>query len=457
MVKAIILAAGAGTRMKSKKPKILHEVCDTPMIELVLKAVEEAGVTDSLVVVGHQADEVRRNLSGYNLEFALQRERLGTGHAVMQAIKSIPQEGTILVLCGDTPLLCGESLKSFISRHTGDGNAATVMTTLFDNPFGYGRIVRNAEGNFTSIIEEKDADEDEKLIKEINSGIYCFEAKDLREALNGLENNNSQGEYYLTDVIEILSNKGKKTGTYGIEDSREILGVNNRIQLSEAEQIMKARILRRHMLAGVTIINPADTMIGIDVKIEPDTVIFPGSRLLGKTRIGPDCEIGPYTVLENVTIGSGTSIIQSTARESVIGKDAKIGPYAYLRPGSNIGNDVKLGDFVEVKNSKIGDGSKASHLAYIGDADVGKRVNISCGVVFVNYDGKKKYRTSVGDDAFIGCNVNLVAPITVNSRAYVAAGTTVTQDVPGGALCIGRSRQENKENWVDRKSFIENK
>jgi bifunctional UDP-N-acetylglucosamine pyrophosphorylase/glucosamine-1-phosphate N-acetyltransferase len=457
MLKAIILAAGAGTRMKSKKPKILHKVCGTPMIEYVLRAAEEAGVSDSVVVVGHEADEVRRNLSGRKLEFAVQSERLGTGHAVMQAIESIPHEGTVLVLCGDTPLVSGESLKDLIDHHKGRVNAVTVLTTALDNPFGYGRVVKDESGRFTGIVEEKDAGEKEKLISEISSGMYCFDSKELIEALKSVENNNSQGEYYLTDVIAIMHNNGKNTGTYEIKDSSEILGVNNRVQLSMAQQIMKSRILKRHMLAGVTILNPSDTTIEMDVKIEPDTVILPGSQLMGNTSIGSDCEIGPYTVLENVVVGSGTRIDQSTVKESCIGKDTKIGPYAYLRPGSNIGNNVKLGDFVEVKNSTIGEGSKASHLAYIGDADVGKRVNISCGVVFVNYDGKKKHRTLVGDDVFIGCNVNLVAPVTVNNRAYVAAGTTVTQNVPEGALSIGRSRQENKEKWVDRKLSIDDK
>ena len=457
MLKAIILAAGAGTRMKSKKPKILHEVCGIPMIEYVLRAAEDAGVSDSVVVVGHEADEVRQNLCGRKLEFAVQSERLGTGHAVMQAIYSIPSEGTVLVLCGDTPLICGESLRGLIDYHKRKENAVTVLTTALDNPLGYGRVLKDSNGKFIGIVEEKDADEKEKLINEINSGMYCFDSKELKEALKRIENNNSQGEYYLTDVIAILHNKGKKTGTYAINNPSEILGVNNRVQLSMAEQIMKARILKRHMIAGVTILNPSDTTIGIDVKIETDTVIMPGSQLIGNTLIGSDCEIGPYTVLKNSTVGNGTSISQSTVNESCIGNDTKIGPYAYLRPGSNIGNNVKLGDFVEVKNSTIGEGSKASHLAYIGDADVGKRVNISCGVVFVNYDGKKKHRTLVGDDVFIGCNVNLVAPVTVNNRAYVAAGTTVTQNVPAGALSIGRSRQENKEKWVDRKLSIDDK
>ncbi|HKL10645.1 MAG TPA: bifunctional UDP-N-acetylglucosamine diphosphorylase/glucosamine-1-phosphate N-acetyltransferase GlmU [Clostridia bacterium] len=451
MLKAIILAAGAGTRMKSKKPKVLHEVCGISMIEHVLRASESAGVSDSVVVIGHQAEEVRQKLAGMNLEFALQLERLGTGHAAMQAMGKVPNEGTVLVLCGDTPLVRGETLAGLIRRHNEEENSVTVLTTSLDNPFGYGRIIKDDEGRLVGIVEEKDADAEEKSIKEINSGIYCFDVASLKESLNGLENQNSQSEYYLTDTVGILRGFGKRTGTYEIDDSLEILGVNNKVQLSTAEQIMKSRINHRHMLAGVTIMNPNDTTIGIDVEIEPDTVVLPGSQLKGATSIGSDCEIGPYAILENSTIGMGTTIRQSTVLESSVGNDAKIGPYAYLRPGSKIENNVKLGDFVEVKNSTIGEGSKASHLAYIGDADIGKRVNISCGVVFVNYDGKNKHRTKVGDDVFIGCNVNLVAPVIVKNKAYVAAGTTVTETVPEGALCIGRSRQENKENWVERK------
>ncbi len=451
MLKAIILAAGAGTRMKSKKPKVLHEVCGISMIEHVLRASESAGVSESFVVVGHQAEAVRQELSGRNLKFALQLERLGTGHAAMQAAGKMPDEGTVLVLCGDTPLVRGETLAGLIRHHNEEKNSVTVLTASLDDPFGYGRIIKDDDGNLLGIVEEKDADEDERSIKEINSGMYCFDAASLKESLKGLKNGNSQGEYYLTDTVGILRGLGKRAGAYEIDDPLEILGVNNRVQLSTAEQIMKSRINTRHMLAGVTIMNPADTTIGIDVKIEPDTVVFPGSQLKGATSIGPDCEIGPYAILENAEVGAGTKIRQSTLVDSSVGKDAKIGPYAYLRPGSIIENNVKLGDFVEVKNSTVGEGSKASHLAYIGDADIGKRVNISCGVVFVNYDGKNKHRTKVGDDVFIGCNVNLVAPVIVNNKAYVAAGTTVTEAVPEGALCIGRSRQENKEKWVERK------
>jgi len=451
MLKAIILAAGAGTRMKSKKPKVLHEVCGISMIEHVLRASESAGVSESFVVVGHQAEAVRQELSGRNLKFALQLERLGTGHAAMQAAGKMPDQGTVLVLCGDTPLVRGETLAGLIRHHNEEKNSVTVLTASLDDPFGYGRIIKDDDGNLLGIVEEKDADEDERSIKEINSGMYCFDAASLKESLKGLKNGNSQGEYYLTDTVGILRGLGKRAGAYEIDDPLEILGVNNRVQLSTAEQIMKSRINTRHMLAGVTIMNPADTTIGIDVKIEPDTVVFPGSQLKGATSIGPDCEIGPYAILENAEVGAGTKIRQSTLVDSSVGKDAKIGPYAYLRPGSIIENNVKLGDFVEVKNSTVGEGSKASHLAYIGDADIGKRVNISCGVVFVNYDGKNKHRTKVGDDVFIGCNVNLVAPVIVNNKAYVAAGTTVTEAVPEGALCIGRSRQENKEKWVERK------
>lgn len=451
MLEAIVLAAGSGTRMKSENPKVLHEICGIPMIAHVLRVLEETGTKTPVAVIGYGAEKVRKALDGYSVTYALQTERLGTGHAVMQAAGEISEGGTVLVVCGDTPLIRSDSLKKFLECHEKNGYAATVLTTTVDQPHGYGRIVRNEAGELLGIVEEKDASDEERKLREINSGMYCFKSSLLKEALKEIGNNNSQGEYYLTDVIGILRRKGFRAGAFEIKDFREILGVNNRVQLALADEILQGRIQERHMLEGVTIVSPSNTRIESNVRIGADTILLPGSHLRGETAIGSGCEIGPYSILENTRVGDGTRIRQSTVIDSIIGEDAQIGPYAYLRPDSRIGNGVKIGDFVEIKNSTVGDGSKASHLAYIGDADVGKGVNISCGVVFVNYDGRKKHRTAVGDHSFIGCNVNLVAPVTVGERAYVAAGTTITENVPEGALSIGRSRQENKENWVDRK------
>ena len=451
MRSAIVLAAGAGTRMNSDVPKVLHELCGLPMIEHVLRAVDDAGVETPVVVVGHGAEAVERALAERRVDFVLQKEQLGTGHAVGQAAGAIPGEGTVLVLCGDTPLVTEASLTGLQACHESGRHAATVLTTRLEEPTGYGRIVRGPDGDLRAIVEEKDASPEQKAIREINSGMYCFDAARLKEALKELDNDNSQGEYYLTDVIAILRKKGYGAGAFVVDDPREVMGVNNRVQLARAAGLLQERIQTRHMLAGVTIVNPADTVIDADVAIGRDTRIQPGSLLRGRTRIGSGCVIGPRAVLENARVGDGTAIRESTILESEIGESTKIGPYAYVRPGSRIGNDVKLGDFVEVKNSVLGDGTKASHLAYIGDADVGEGVNISCGVVFVNYDGKRKHRTRIGDGAFIGCNANLIAPVSVGDRAYVAAGTTVTENVPEGALCIGRSRQVVKEDWVDRK------
>jgi bifunctional UDP-N-acetylglucosamine pyrophosphorylase/glucosamine-1-phosphate N-acetyltransferase len=371
----------------------------------------------------------------------------------MQAENLIGEQGNVIVLYGDTPLINAESIRQFVENHIKEGFAASILTTEVDNPTGYGRIIRDDRGEVLKIVEEKDADSQQKKVKEINSGIYCFKAKDLKESLSGLNNNNNQGEYYLTDVIEILKNKGKKIGGYKLTDFTEIMGVNSRVQLAEAEKIMRKRILNKLMEEGVTIIGPDNTYIDKRVKVAKDTIIYPGTIIEGSTEIGEDCIIGPDVRIQNSIIKNGVEIRNSTVLESYIDSNTKVGPYAYLRPNSELGKNVKIGDFVEVKNSKIGDNSKASHLSYIGDGEVGKNVNIGCGVVFVNYDAKNKHKTIVEDNSFIGCNVNLVAPVTVKKNAYVAAGSTITKEVPEGALSVARAKQKNKEGWVKRKGL----
>lgn len=447
-ITSIILAAGEGKRMHSKVPKVLHKVCGTPMVEHVINCARKLSDVEPVVVIGHGAEQVSKAIAG--VKFVIQERQLGTGHAVMQAEKYII-DGDILILYGDTPLLRPDTLMEMHKTHRAEGYSATILTSDFQDPTGYGRIVRNRENLVEAIIEEKDADSSIKLIKEINSGIYFFSGRELREALKQLNNDNAQCEYYLTDVIGIMRKKGLKIGAYKIGNTEDIMGVNNRYQLSEANEIMKGRISKRLMLDGVTIIDPNNTYIETSVKIEQDVTIYPGCILEGDTVIQGDSVIGPNTRIKDGKIGRGVSIQNSVVLESSIGEGTTIGPFAYIRPGNKIGKHARIGDFVELKNSNFGDYSKASHLTYVGDGDVGKNVNLGCGVVFVNYDGKHKYRTYVGDNSFVGCNVNLIAPVRVNENTYIAAGTTVTKEVPQDSMAIGRARQENKEGWVTKR------
>ncbi len=452
-LKAIILAAGEGTRMKSKLPKVLHKVCGETMLNHVIDAAKGAKVKETIVVVGHEAERVKESL-GPEIRTVLQKDQLGTGHAVMMAEDYI-EGGIVVVLCGDGPLITEETLNDLVTYHKEKDFKATVLTADLPNPKGYGRIVRYAEGGLEKIVEEKDATEDERALREINSGIYCFDGRLLKEALPKLKNDNAQNEYYLTDILTIIASMGFKMGAYKAEDCEEIIAVNSREQLAEVEAIMRKRIARYHMLNGVTIINPDNTYIEKTVEIGMDTKIYPGVILAGGTKIGEDCIIGQNSRIENSTIASSVEIQSSTIIDSSVDDFTSIGPYAYLRPGSKIGKHVKIGDFVEVKNSKIGDHSKASHLSYIGDAEVGKNVNISCGVIFANYDGKYKNMSIIEDNAFIGSGVNLIAPVVVRKDAYVACGYTLTAEVPAGALAIARARQENKGNWVYNKRQLE--
>lgn len=454
---SVILAAGEGTRMKSKLSKVLHKVCGKPILEYVIKASKGAAVEKNIVIVGHGGDMVKEYFKEEPIIFKTQPigddVPYGTGFAVMQAIDNIEDNSTVVILYGDTPLITESTINKLINYHSKNQFKATVLTAILDEPTGYGRIIREDTGNILKIVEQKDASEAEKEIKEINSGIYCFDGKLLKYALGKIDNNNAQNEYYVTDVIGILKEEGHKVGAYVIEDSTEIHGVNSRVQLAFSEEVMRKRINEHHMVNGVTIINPDNTYIEDGVKIGRDTIIYPGVSLEGNTEIGEDCIIRNNSRIVNSIIHDGVSVESSTIEDSIVGEDTHIGPYARLRPNSNIGKNVKIGNFVEVKNSTLKDNTKASHLAYIGDADVGHNVNIGCGVVFVNYNGKEKFRTTIGDNAFIGSNSNLVAPVNVEPLGYVAAGSTITKEVPEGALSIARAEQRNIEGWVARKGM----
>ena len=449
-LKAIILAAGKGTRMKSKMPKVLHKVCGKSMVECVIDEAAKLGCEGVCVVIGDKAEMVKESLEGKNVAFALQEQQLGTGHAVMQAADFIEDDKDVIILYGDTPLIKAETLEKFINFHRENKNSVSVISAIVEDSAGYGHIIRDSEGHFVKNVEYKDATEEEKLVKEINTGIYCFKGKDLKESLSKINNNNAQGEYYLPDTLEILLKEGKGVDAVSVGDVTEFAGVNSRVQLAEAEKILKDRINRYHMENGVTIIDPANTYIGADVKIGMDTVIYPNCVIEGNTVIGEECKVGPSCRLTDMVLSDNVTIQFTTAMESSIGSGTKVGPYAYIRPNCKIGENIKLGDFVEVKNSVIGNGTKVSHLTYIGDADVGERINFGCGTVIVNYDGKKKYRTTIENDVFIGCNANLVAPVTLKEGSYVAAGSTVTKDVPEKNLAVARSRQVNIEGWTKK-------
>lgn len=451
MFTSVILAAGMGTRMKSKMPKVLHTVCGKPLSKWVIDASKAAGADKVCAVVGHKAETVKEVL-GDVCEFALQAEQKGTGHAVMQAIDVIKNsKGEVVILNGDTPLITAETINKAIEYHKNNGNQATVITAILDDATGYGRIVRDNDGSVLKIVEQKDASEEEKKINEVNSGMYVFDAQSLVYALDKITPNNAQGEYYLTDTLEILLSAGKKIGGYAISDNDEIRGINDRVQLNEAENIMQKRINEYHMRNGVTMRNPESVYIEDGVEIGNDTEICQNVTIKSGTKIGSDCVIGSGSMLDRAVIHDGVDVLSSVILESEVDEGTHVGPFAYIRPNCHVGKEVKVGDFVELKNSNIDDGTKISHLTYIGDSDVGKRVNFGCGTVTCNYDGKKKYRTTIGDDCFVGCNTNFVSPINVGDGVYIAAGSTITEDIPENSLSIARARQVNKEGWKDKR------
>ncbi|TQR40286.1 MULTISPECIES: bifunctional UDP-N-acetylglucosamine diphosphorylase/glucosamine-1-phosphate N-acetyltransferase GlmU [Paenibacillus] len=447
---AIVLAAGQGKRMKSKLYKVLHPVCGKPMVGHVLDAVESVDCERTVVIVGHGAEAVQQFL-GNRAEYALQAEQLGTGHAVKQAKALLDgEEGTTLVICGDTPLVTPETLAQLMELHNRAQASATILTAELNDPTGYGRVIRAEDGSVLKIVEQKDCTTEEQLVKEINTGTYCFDNVKLFAALEQIRNDNAQQEYYLTDVIGIMKAQGDTVQAYCTPDNSEAIGVNDRLVLSEAERFMRERINKRHMLNGVTIIDPANTYIESGVVIGADTIIEPGTSLRGNTTVGGECVIGPNSEIVDSTIGDQVHIKQSVLCEAIVGDESSVGPFAYLRPGARLGKQVKVGDFVEIKNASLDDQTKVSHLSYIGDAEVGKNVNIGCGAITVNYDGFNKSLTQIGDDAFIGSNVNLIAPIKVGTGAYVVAGSTITHPVPDNDLAIARERQVNKPGYAEK-------
>lgn len=448
---AVILAAGKGTRMKSVLPKVLHPIGGKAMVEHVLAAAHMAGATRKVVVVGFGAESVEIAL-GTQAEYVVQAEQLGTGHAVMQASSCLQDfEGTVMVLCGDTPLLRGETLAKLFAEHQSAQASATVLTACMADPTGYGRVIRDDNGQVLKIVEQKDATSSELAVNEINTGIYCFDRVVLFDALRSINCNNMQGEYYLTDVIGILAQKQTKVWAVQVDDPEETLGINSRMQLAEAEKILRKRKLVNLLENGVTIMDIDSTFIDDQVCIEADTVIYPFTWLEGATTIGKGCEIGPSSRIQNTKIGDNTTLHFTYAHDCEIGNGVTVGPYVHLRPNTFLADGVKVGNFVEVKNSQVGKGSKIPHLSYIGDTDMGAGVNIGSGTITVNYDGKKKHRTVLEDGAFIGCNTNLVAPVTVGKDAVVAAGSTITKNVPAEALGVARARQSNIKNWVNKK------
>ncbi len=440
---AVILAAGKGVRMHSQMPKVLHRVAGKPMIWYVVKAVKEAGIDDIILVVGHGREMVREALSDEKLRFVVQEEQLGTGHALMQAQGSIDPDNTLVVLAGDTPLLEGKTLKKLLDFHRQQQALATVLSALLPDPFGYGRIIRQADGGLERIVEEKDASPEEKEITEINTGMYCFQAGAVFAALSRIERSNVQGEYYLTDVLPILKTDGHKVAVLATDEVDQIHGINDRIQMASAEAIIRQRHNQELMKNGVTIMAPETTFIDSTVKIGIDTIIYPFTVIEGQTIIGENCTIGPYTRINDSSIGNDVVIESSRVKEARIGNHCNIGPFAYLRPEADLQENVKVGDFVEIKKSIIGAGSKIPHLSYVGDALLGKEVNIGAGTITCNYDGKKKSRTILEDGVFIGSNTNLVAPVTIGENSITGAGSTITRDIPAHTLAVERAEQKH--------------
>jgi bifunctional UDP-N-acetylglucosamine pyrophosphorylase/glucosamine-1-phosphate N-acetyltransferase len=447
----VILAAGEGTRMKSKLPKVLHPLAGMPMIRYVLDTTLAIGCPRILMVVGHQSDKVRQELKDYPIEFVLQPEQLGTGDAVKRTKEHLKDfEGNLLILNGDTPLISRETLASLVHKHA--EYPVTMLTTMLDNPHGYGRIIRDTYGDVRGIVEEKDASPTQKTVKEICSGIYCFKSNFLFETLEEITPNNVQQEYYLTDVIGIFRKKGVPIHTHSATDPIEVLGINDRIQLAEANRLIRQRVLTEWMQNGVTIIDPQTTYIDRRVTIGRDTTIEPHTIIEGECSIGEDCHIGPFSTIEQSRLGQGVRVMgYCVISQSQIRDQAVIGPFARIRPESVIETGARIGNFVEIKKSTIGQGSKVNHLTYLGDATVGKGVNIGAGTITCNYDGQKKNPTIIEDGVFLGSGTQLVAPVKVGDHSYVGAGSTITQDVPPYSLALSRAREIQKSQWVKRK------
>lgn len=452
----IVLAAGAGTRMKSETPKVMHPIGGRSMVEHAIAAAQDLRPQRLAVVVRHQRDKVAAHVTAFDPSVTIvdQDDVPGTGRAVEVGLLGLDEsatvEGTVVVTYGDVPLLRSETLKELIAVHELDGNAVTVLTTNIADPGAYGRIVRNAAGEVTAIVEAKDATDEQLAITEINSGIYAFDAAVLRDSLKQVTTDNSQGEKYITDVLEIARNAGHRTSALAIEDRWEVEGANDRVQLAQLGRKLNDRLLEMHMRNGVTIVDPATTWVDVTVTIENDVTVLPGVQLQGTTSIATGSTVGPDSSLKNITIGAGVIIERTHGSESVIDAGATVGPFAYLRPGTHLHEDGKIGTFVETKNAEIGKGSKVPHLSYAGDVTIGESSNIGAASIFVNYDGVNKHRSTVGNNVRMGSDNMYVAPVTIGDGAYSGAGTVIRQDVPAGALAINEAPQRNIEGWVTK-------
>ncbi len=450
----VVLAAGKGTRMKSALPKVLHPLAGRPIIGHVLRTARSLDAATTTLVVGHGADEVRAALRDWaDLQFVVQSPQLGTGHALLQTETVLKdRRGTVVLLYGDVPLLQGATIERLLERHRASRASATVLTADLPDPYGYGRIVRDADGQIARIVEERDASAEERALTEINSGIYAFELGPLFGSLHALATDNAQGEYYLTDLVAQYRRRALVVETLCLADGAELRGVNSRIDLADLTAVVRARKARALMLDGVTLEDAASTFVDDDVVVGADTTLGAGVTLSGATTIGQHCHVHRGVRLTDATIGDRVTVLDhSIIVESSVAAGASVGPFAHIRPGSVVGEDARVGNFVELKKTTLGRGSKANHLAYLGDATIGEHSNIGAGAITCNYDGVQKHPTTIGDDVFIGSDSQLVAPVTVGRGAYVAAGSTITHDVPEDALAIARARQDTKPGWAAAK------
>lgn len=449
---AIILAAGQGTRMKSKTPKVLHQIAGKAMVEHIVDCLSDLGFKEIITIVGADTGaEAVQEVLGNRVLYAKQTEQLGTAHAVLTAKALLADKtGNTLVIAGDTPLILPETFRKLLEEHESSDAVMTILTAHADDPNGYGRIVRDSDGRVLRNVEHKDANADELAIQEVNTGVYLFDNQALFKAAAQVGNDNAQGEYYLPDVLGIFRQAGETIAAYQMPAIDEAMGINNRAALACANQRYYQRIAAYWQAEGVSILDPASTYIDADVTIGRDTIIYPNVRLRGKTTVGEDCVIESFTTIRDSQIADKVYIRSSEIEESQVGKGSDIGPHAHLRPKSQIGEEVHIGNYVEIKNATLGKGTKVGHLAYVGDADLGERINVSCGVIFCNYDGKTKSRSTIGDDSFIGSNVNIISPVNVAAEAFIAAGSTINQDVPRHAMAIARERQVNKSDYWHR-------
>jgi bifunctional UDP-N-acetylglucosamine pyrophosphorylase / glucosamine-1-phosphate N-acetyltransferase len=458
-LRAVILAAGQGKRMKSSKPKVLHDVLGLSILSRVINAVSALGTEQVHIVVGHEAEQIKAFIAKHHSDLKitthLQEPQLGTGHALMQVAPELKSfKGDLIVTVGDAPLLTAETLKPLLDTHRSDDAVVTILSTIVPDSKNYGRVLRDGKGNVTGIVEDKDANDEQRKVKEINAAIYCFKWPEIEPGLAGLKNENKQGEYYLPDLAEWAVSKGFKLSASVAEDHREVAGINSRLELSEAIRHLRDLTIEKLALeSGVTVVDPTSTWIAPEVTIGQETIVLPGTHLMGNVKIGANCTIGPNTVMRgDVVLGANSSVVLSMVIDSTLGEGCKVGPFSHIREGNQVGDEVKVGNFVELKKCTIGNNTNVSHLSYVGDATLGSKANIGAGTITANYDHMKKlkYKTVIGDGVATGSNSVIVAPVTIGDRAVIAAGSVVTKDVPGSALAVSRARQTNIDGWSDR-------